>query len=82
MLGAFLRGQFLVMLILGVLYGIGLWAVGLTRHPDRRARRLAHLRALPRPGHRGRVFGGIASLAQFGDWPHLPACSRCSASAR
>ena len=28
-LGAFLRGQFLVMLILGVMYAIGLWAVGL-----------------------------------------------------
>ena len=28
-LGAFLRGQFLVMLILGVMYGLGLWGVGL-----------------------------------------------------
>ena len=28
-LGGFLRGQLLVMLILGVLYGVGLWAVGL-----------------------------------------------------
>ncbi|MEB0160909.1 AI-2E family transporter, partial [Pseudomonas sp. AH2 (2023)] len=28
-LGGFLRGQLLVMLILGVLYAVGLWAVGL-----------------------------------------------------
>lgn len=29
MLGAFLRGQFLVMLALGTIYSIGLWAIGL-----------------------------------------------------
>ncbi len=29
MLGAFLRGQFLVMLALGVIYSIGLWLIGL-----------------------------------------------------
>ncbi|MCP2899139.1 AI-2E family transporter, partial [Salmonella enterica subsp. enterica serovar Typhimurium] len=28
-LGGFLRGQFLVMIILGVFYGAGLWLVGL-----------------------------------------------------
>ena len=28
-LGGFFKGQFLVMIILGVMYGLGLWAVGL-----------------------------------------------------
>jgi predicted PurR-regulated permease PerM len=70
-LGGFLRGQLLVMLILGVLYAVGLWAVGLN---------LGILIGLiaglltfvPYLGPASIVvFGGIAALVQFGDWPHL-----------
>ncbi len=70
-LGGFLRGQFLVMLILGVLYGIGLWLVGLE---------LGILIGIvgglltfvPYLGPASIVvFGGIAALVQFGDWQHL-----------
>jgi predicted PurR-regulated permease PerM len=71
MLGGFLRGQFLVMLILGVLYGLGLWLVGLD---------LGILIGIvaglltfvPYLGPATVVvLGGIAALVQFGDWPHL-----------
>jgi predicted PurR-regulated permease PerM len=70
-LGAFLRGQFLVMLILGVLYGLGLWAVGLDLGVL-----IGVLAGLLTFGpYLGPatviVFGGIASLVQYGDWPHL-----------
>ena len=70
-LGGFLRGQFLVMLILGVLYAIGLWAVGLE---------LGILIGIvaglltfvPYLGPASIiVFGGIAAMVQFGDWQHL-----------
>ena len=70
-LGAFLRGQLLVMLILGVLYGAGLWAVGLD---------LGILIGLiaglltfvPYLGPATViVLGGIAALVQYGDWQHL-----------
>jgi len=70
-LGGFLRGQLLVMLILGVLYGIGLWAVGLD---------LGILIGIigglltfvPYLGPATVVvLGGIAALVQFGDWQHL-----------
>ena len=70
-LGGFLRGQLLVMLILGVLYAIGLLAVGLdlgiligvlagllTFVPYLGPATLA-------------VLGGIAAVVQFGDWQHL-----------
>ncbi|GAA5005387.1 AI-2E family transporter [Pseudoluteimonas lycopersici] len=70
-LGAFLRGQFLVMLILGVLYGIGLWAVGL----DLGVLIGVLAGALTFVPYLGPatvvVFGGIAALVQYGDWPHL-----------
>ena len=71
MLGAFLRGQFLVMLILGVLYGIGLWAVGLDLGVLIGV--LAGLLTfVPYLGPATVVvFGGIAALVQHGDWPHL-----------
>ncbi|MEO5963321.1 MAG: AI-2E family transporter [Thermomonas sp.] len=71
MLGGFLRGQLLVMLILGVLYGVGLWAVGLD---------LGILIGVigglltfvPYLGPAAViVLGGIAALVQFGDWQHL-----------
>ena len=70
-LGAFLRGQFLVMLILGVLYGIGLWAVGLDLGVLIGV--LAGvLTFVPYLGPTTViVFGGIAALVQYGDWPHL-----------
>ncbi len=70
-LGGFLRGQLLVMLILGVLYGVGLWAVGLE---------LGILIGVigglltfvPYLGPAAViVLGGIAALVQFGDWQHL-----------
>jgi predicted PurR-regulated permease PerM len=70
-LGGFLRGQLLVMLILGVLYAVGLWAVGLN---------LGILIGLiaglltfvPYLGPASIVvFGGVAALVQFGDWQHL-----------
>lgn len=70
-LGGFLRGQMLVMLILGLLYALGLWLVGLD---------LGILIGLiaglltfvPYLGPASIVlFGGIAALVQFGDWQHL-----------
>ena len=70
-LGGFLRGQLLVMLILGVLYALGLLAVGLdlgiligvlagllTFVPYLGPATLA-------------VLGGIAAVVQYGDWQHL-----------
>lgn len=71
MLGGFLRGQLLVMLILGVLYAIGLRLIGLD---------LGILIGLigglltfvPYLGPATViVLGGIAALVQFGDWQHL-----------
>lgn len=70
-LGGFLRGQLLVMLILGILYGVGLWIVGLD---------LGILIGLvggvltfvPYLGPASIiVLGGLAALVQFGDWQHL-----------
>ncbi|MDI1251904.1 AI-2E family transporter [Thermomonas sp.] len=70
-LGGFLRGQMLVMLIMGVLYGVGLWWIGLD---------LGILIGLigglltfvPYLGPATViVLGSIAALVQFGDWQHL-----------
>lgn len=70
-LGAFLRGQFLVMVILGVMYGAGLWAVGLD---------LGILIGIiaglltfvPYLGPAsGIILGVIAALVQYGDWQHV-----------
>lgn len=70
-LGGFLRGQFLVMVILGVMYGLGLWAVGLD---------LGILIGLiaglltfvPYLGPTsGVVLGVLAALMQYGDWKHI-----------
>jgi predicted PurR-regulated permease PerM len=70
-LGAFLRGQLLVMLVLGVLYGIGLSLVGLN---------LGILIGIvagvltfvPYLGPATVIIlGGIAALVQYGDWQHL-----------
>ena len=70
-LGGFLRGQFLVMVILGVMYGVGLWAVGLD---------LGILIGIiaglltfvPYLGPTsGVVLGVLAALMQYGDWKHV-----------
>ncbi|TWI00312.1 putative PurR-regulated permease PerM [Luteimonas cucumeris] len=70
-LGGFLRGQFLVMVILGLMYGVGLWLVGLD---------LGILIGIvaglftfvPYLGPTtGVVFGVIAALVQYGDWKHV-----------
>lgn len=70
-LGAFLRGQFLVMLVLGVMYGVGLWGVGLD---------LGILIGIiaglltfvPYLGPAsGIILGVIAALVQYGDWKHV-----------
>jgi predicted PurR-regulated permease PerM len=70
-LGGFLRGQMLVMLVLGLLYALGLWLVGLD---------LGILIGLiaglltfvPYLGPATiLVLGGLAALVQFGDWQHL-----------
>ena len=72
-LGGFLRGQFLVMLILGVMYGAGLWGIGLD---------LGILIGIiaglltfvPYLGPAsGIILGCIAALVQFGDWQHVVA---------
>ncbi|GAB2624692.1 AI-2E family transporter [Novilysobacter erysipheiresistens] len=72
-LGGFLRGQFLVMLVLGVMYGVGLWGVGLD---------LGILIGIiaglltfvPYLGPAsGIILGCIAALVQFGDWQHVVA---------
>ncbi len=70
-LGGFLRGQFLVMVILGVMYGAGLWAIGLD---------LGILIGIiaglltfvPYLGPAsGIILGVIAALVQYGDWRHV-----------
>ncbi|HEY4582332.1 MAG TPA: AI-2E family transporter [Lysobacter sp.] len=70
-LGGFLRGQFMVMVILGIGYAIGLQIVGLD---------LGILIGLiaglltfvPYVGPASLlVLGGIAALVQFGDWQHV-----------
>ncbi|HZH43701.1 MAG TPA: AI-2E family transporter [Lysobacter sp.] len=70
-LGAFLRGQFLVMLILGAFYGAGLWAVGLDL--GLLIGMIAGLLTfIPYVGPAsGIVLGSIAALVQYGDWQHL-----------
>lgn len=70
-LGGFLRGQTLVMLILGVLYAMGLWAVGLDLGILIGV--IAGLLTfVPYLGPAAIVvFGGTAALVQFGDWQHL-----------
>ncbi len=70
-LGGFLRGQTLVMLILGVLYAVGLWAVGLNLGILIGVV-AGLLTFVPYLGPAAIVvFGGIAALVQYGDWQHL-----------
>jgi predicted PurR-regulated permease PerM len=70
-LGGFLRGQFLVMLILGVMYGVGLWAVGLDLGILIGV--IAGLLTfVPYVGPAsGIILGCIAALVQYGDWQHV-----------
>ena len=70
-LGGFLRGQFLVMLILGVLYAVGLSLVSLNLGILIGV--IAGLLTfVPYLGPAAIVvFGGIAAMVQFGDWQHL-----------
>lgn len=70
-LGSFLRGQFLVMLSMGLFYAIGLWIVGLDVGVI--IGLLAGLLTfIPYIGPLTVLLGGsIAALVQFGDWPHL-----------
>jgi predicted PurR-regulated permease PerM len=71
MLGGFLRGQFLVMLCMGVFYAIGLRLVGLDLGI------LIGIVAglltfIPYVGPAAvLVLGGIGALVQYGDWQHL-----------
>lgn len=72
-LGGFLRGQFLVMLILGVMYGVGLWGVGLDLGILIGV--IAGLLTfVPYVGPvSGLLMGCIAVMVQYGDWQHLAA---------
>lgn len=70
-LGAFLRGQLLVMVALGVVYSVGLWLVGLDL-----ALLIGTIAGLvsfvPYLGTiTGVLLAVIAALMQFGDWTHL-----------
>ncbi|HVJ63276.1 MAG TPA: AI-2E family transporter [Tahibacter sp.] len=70
-LGAFLRGQLSVMVALGVLYGVGLWMVGLDVGPL--IGMIAGLISFV--PYLGAIVGVamalIAALVQFGDWQHV-----------
>ncbi len=70
-LGSFLRGQFMVMLSMGLFYAAGLWMVGLDVGVV--IGLLAGLLTfIPYIGPLTVLLGGsIAALVQFGDWPHL-----------
>jgi len=70
-LSAFVRGQLSVMIVLGMLYAIGLWAVGLDTGPligiiAGLISFVPYLGAII-----GVLAGVIAALAQYGDWLHL-----------
>jgi predicted PurR-regulated permease PerM len=70
-LGAFLRGQLSVMLVLGAFYGIGLWLVGVSIGPL--IGMIAGLISfVPYLGAiTGVVMGVIAALVQYQDWAHV-----------
>jgi predicted PurR-regulated permease PerM len=70
-LGAFLRGQLSVMLVLGAFYGIGLWLVGVSIGPL--IGMIAGLISfVPYLGAiTGVVMGVIAALVQYQDWTHV-----------
>ncbi len=70
-LGSFLRGQFMVMLAMGIFYAVGLWGVGL--EVGVLIGVLAGLLTfIPYIGPTTVLLGGTAAaLMQFGDWQHL-----------
>jgi predicted PurR-regulated permease PerM len=70
-LGAFLRGQLSVMVALGILYGVGLWLVGLSVGPL--IGMIAGLISfVPYLGAiTGVVMAVIAALVQYQDWTHV-----------
>ncbi len=70
-LGSFLRGQFLVMMAMGVFYAVGLWGVGL--EVGVLIGVIAGiLTFIPYIGPTTVLLGGsVAALMQFGDWQHL-----------
>jgi predicted PurR-regulated permease PerM len=70
-LGAFVRGQLLVMVALGLFYGIALWAIGLDVGPL--IGMIAGLVSfVPYLGFIIGLFASlIAALVQFHDWQHL-----------
>ncbi|MFL6593661.1 MAG: AI-2E family transporter [Luteimonas sp.] len=70
-LGGFLRAQLLVMLILGLLYGVGLWAVGL-QLGILIGVIAGVLTFVPYLGPATViVLGGMAALIEYGDWQHF-----------
>ncbi len=70
-LGAFVRGQLLVMLALGIIYGVGLTAIGISVGPL--IGMLAGvLSFVPYLGFMiGLIASLIAALVQYGDWLHI-----------
>lgn len=70
-LGSFLRGQFMVMLAMGVFYALGLWLVGLEVGVLIGVA-AGLLTFIPYIGPTTVLVGGvIAALVQFGDWQHI-----------
>lgn len=70
-LGSFLRGQFMVMLAMGVFYALGLWLVGLEVGVLIGVA-AGLLTFIPYIGPTTVLVGGvIAALVQFGDWQHV-----------
>ncbi|MGN6313405.1 MAG: AI-2E family transporter [Rhodanobacteraceae bacterium] len=70
-LGAFVRGQLLVMIALGLFYGVALWAIGLEVGPL--IGMIAGLVSfVPYLGFITGLFASlIAALVQYHDWQHL-----------
>jgi len=70
-LGAFLRGQLSVMVVLGVIYGVGLWMVGISVGPL--IGMIAGLISfVPYLGAiTGVLMGVIAAIVQYQDWQHV-----------
>jgi predicted PurR-regulated permease PerM len=70
-LSAFVRGQVSVMLVLGVLYGIALWAIGLDIGPliGMIAGLISFVPYLG--GILGVLMGVVAALVEYHDWLHV-----------